>query len=65
LLAIPGLAGLGCRPDGKQNCLLAADDEIRTMADKALVDRCPTIELPSGALRSASRNERVRKQVAS
>jgi NADPH:quinone reductase-like Zn-dependent oxidoreductase len=43
---IPGIDGVGRRPDGKQLYFLAADDVIGTMADKAVVDVRRSIELP-------------------
>jgi NADPH:quinone reductase-like Zn-dependent oxidoreductase len=43
---IPGIDGVGRRPDGKQIYFVADDDVIGTMADKALVDVRRSIELP-------------------
>jgi NADPH:quinone reductase-like Zn-dependent oxidoreductase len=46
---IPGIDGVGQRPDGRKIYFVAADDVIGTMADKALVDQRRAIELPDGA----------------
>ncbi len=46
---IPGIDGVGQRPDGRRVYFVAADDVIGTMADKALVDSRRSIELPDDA----------------
>jgi len=46
---IPGIDGVGRRPDGRLVYFLAADDVIGTMADKALVDPRRSIVLPDDA----------------
>jgi NADPH:quinone reductase-like Zn-dependent oxidoreductase len=46
LPAIPGIDGVGRRPDGRLTYFVAADDVIGTMADKAVVDLRRAIELP-------------------
>jgi NADPH:quinone reductase-like Zn-dependent oxidoreductase len=46
---IPGIDGVGQRPDGTRVYFVAADDVIGTMADKALVDARRSIELPDDA----------------
>jgi len=43
---IPGIDGVGRRPDGTRIYFVADDDVIGTMADKALVDVRRAIELP-------------------
>jgi NADPH:quinone reductase-like Zn-dependent oxidoreductase len=43
---IPGIDGVGERPDGKKIYFVADDDVIGTMADKAVVDVRRSIELP-------------------
>ena len=43
---IPGIDGVGRRPDGTRVYFVAVDDVIGTMADKALVDARRMIELP-------------------
>ena len=43
---IPGIDGVGRRPDGRRVYFVAADDVIGTMADKALVDPRRSVELP-------------------
>jgi NADPH:quinone reductase-like Zn-dependent oxidoreductase len=43
---IPGIDGVGRRPDGKRIYFVADDDVFGTMADKALVDERRSIELP-------------------
>lgn len=43
---IPGIDGVGRRPDGKRIYFVADDDVLGTMADKALVDERRSIELP-------------------
>jgi NADPH:quinone reductase-like Zn-dependent oxidoreductase len=43
---IPGIDGVGRRPDGKRIYFVADDDVMGTMADKALVDERRSIELP-------------------
>jgi NADPH:quinone reductase-like Zn-dependent oxidoreductase len=43
---IPGIDGVGRRPDGKRIYFVADDDVVGTMADKALVDPRRSIELP-------------------
>jgi NADPH:quinone reductase-like Zn-dependent oxidoreductase len=45
---IPGVDGVGLRPDGKRVYFVAADDVIGTMADQAVVDRRRSILLPDG-----------------
>ena len=43
---IPGIDGVGRRPDGRR-IYFVADDEVRgTMAEKALIDKRRSIELP-------------------
>jgi NADPH:quinone reductase-like Zn-dependent oxidoreductase len=44
---VPGIDGVGRRPDGRLIYFVADDDVIGTMADRALVDRRRTIELPA------------------
>ena len=46
---IPGVDGVGRRPDGTRVYFVAADDVIGSMADKALVDARRSIELPDDA----------------
>ena len=46
---IPGVDGVGRRPDGKLVYFVADDDVIGTMAERAVVDPRRTIELPDGA----------------
>jgi NADPH:quinone reductase-like Zn-dependent oxidoreductase len=46
---IPGIDGVGRRPDGRLTYFAAADDVIGTMADKAVVDLRRAIELPGDA----------------
>ena len=43
---IPGIDGVGQRPDGSRVYFVAADDVIGTMAEKALADPRRAIELP-------------------
>jgi NADPH:quinone reductase-like Zn-dependent oxidoreductase len=43
---IPGIDGVGRRPDGKRIYFVANDDVIGTMAEKAVVDVRRSIELP-------------------
>lgn len=43
---IPGVDGVGRRPDGRRIYFVAYDDVFGTMADKALVDLRRSIELP-------------------
>ncbi|GAA0565406.1 zinc-binding alcohol dehydrogenase family protein [Paractinoplanes ferrugineus] len=43
---IPGIDGVGRRPDGKLVYFVADDDVIGTMAEKAAVDRRRMVELP-------------------
>jgi NADPH:quinone reductase-like Zn-dependent oxidoreductase len=43
---IPGIDGVGRRPDGTRIYFVADDDVLGTMADKALVDPRRSIELP-------------------
>src|ERR1700733_2059805 len=45
---IPGIDGVGRRPDGTRIYFVADDDVIGTMADKAVVDVRRAIELPGG-----------------
>jgi NADPH:quinone reductase-like Zn-dependent oxidoreductase len=46
---IPGVDGVGRLPDGRLVYFAADDDVLGTMADKALVDRRRSVELPDGA----------------
>jgi NADPH:quinone reductase-like Zn-dependent oxidoreductase len=46
---IPGVDGVGRRPDGKLVYFAADDDVLGTMADKALADPRRSVELPDGA----------------
>ena len=46
---IPGIDGVGQRPDGRRVYFVAADDVIGTMADKAVIDARRSIELPDDA----------------
>jgi NADPH:quinone reductase-like Zn-dependent oxidoreductase len=46
LPTIPGIDGVGRRPDGKRIYFIAHDDVIGTMADKAVIDVRRSIELP-------------------
>lgn len=46
---IPGIDGVGLRPDGTRLYFVAADDVVGTMAEKALVDARRSIELPDDA----------------
>ncbi len=43
---IPGIDGVGRRPDGKRIYFVASDDVIGTMAEKAVADLRRAIELP-------------------
>jgi NADPH:quinone reductase-like Zn-dependent oxidoreductase len=43
---IPGIDGVGRRPDGKRIYFVSDDDVLGTMADRALVDQRRSIELP-------------------
>jgi NADPH:quinone reductase-like Zn-dependent oxidoreductase len=45
---IPGIDGVGRRPDGTLVYFVAGDDVIGTMADKAVVDLRRAVELPRG-----------------
>jgi NADPH:quinone reductase-like Zn-dependent oxidoreductase len=45
---IPGIDGVGRRPDGKQVYFASADGTIGTMAERALVDTRRSVELPDG-----------------
>jgi NADPH:quinone reductase-like Zn-dependent oxidoreductase len=45
---IPGIDGVGRRPDGKRIYFVADDHVLGTMAEKALVDERRSIELPKG-----------------
>lgn len=45
---IPGIDGVGVRQDGTLLYFVADDDVIGTMAEKAVVDRRRSIELPDG-----------------
>jgi len=45
---IPGVDGVGRRPDGKLIYFVADDDVIGTMAEQAVVDPRRSIELPAG-----------------
>jgi NADPH:quinone reductase-like Zn-dependent oxidoreductase len=46
---IPGIDGVGARPDGRRVYFVAADDVIGTMAEKAVVDARRSLELPDDA----------------
>jgi len=46
---IPGVDGVGRRPDGKLVYFAADDHALGTMADKAIVDPRRSVELPDGA----------------
>src|SRR6185437_5244718 len=46
---IPGIDGVGRRPDGRLVYFAAGDDVLGTMADKAVVDPRRAVELPDGA----------------
>jgi len=46
---IPGIDGVGRRPDGRLIYFAADDDVIGTMADKAVVDPRRAVELPADA----------------
>jgi NADPH:quinone reductase-like Zn-dependent oxidoreductase len=46
---IPGIDGVGRRPDGKRIYFVAGDDVIGTMAEKAVADLRRAIELPDDA----------------
>jgi NADPH:quinone reductase-like Zn-dependent oxidoreductase len=48
LPSIPGIDGVGRRPDGRRVYFAASDDVMGTMADKAVVDLRRAIELPEG-----------------
>jgi len=43
---VPGIDGVGRRPDGKRIYFVADDDAVGTMAEKAVVDERRSIELP-------------------
>src|SRR5215475_9782627 len=43
---IPGIDGVGRRPDGKRVYFVADDDVVGTMSDHALIDERRSIELP-------------------
>ncbi len=43
---IPGIDGVGQRPDGQRIYFVATDERIGTMADQAVVDRRRAIQLP-------------------
>jgi NADPH:quinone reductase-like Zn-dependent oxidoreductase len=43
---VPGIDGVGRRPDGKRIYFVARDDVIGTMAEKAVIDMRRAIELP-------------------
>ena len=45
---IPGIDGVGRRPDGRRLYFAAGDDVIGTMADLAVVDLRRAVELPDG-----------------
>jgi NADPH:quinone reductase-like Zn-dependent oxidoreductase len=45
---IPGIDGIGLRPDGMRIYFVADDHVLGTMAEKALVDERRSIELPDG-----------------
>ena len=49
LPTIPGIDGVGRRPDGRRVYFAAADDVTGTMADKALAGARRSIELPDDA----------------
>jgi NADPH:quinone reductase-like Zn-dependent oxidoreductase len=46
---VPGIDGVGQRSDGRRVYFIAADDVTGTMADRAVVDRQRSIELPDGS----------------
>jgi NADPH:quinone reductase-like Zn-dependent oxidoreductase len=46
---IPGVDGVGRRPDGKLVYFVATGDVIGTMAERAVIDASRAIELPDGA----------------
>jgi NADPH:quinone reductase-like Zn-dependent oxidoreductase len=46
---IPGIDGVGRRPDGRRVYFAVGDDVIGTMADKAVVDLRRAVELPDDA----------------
>jgi NADPH:quinone reductase-like Zn-dependent oxidoreductase len=46
---IPGIDGVGRRPDGRLVYFAADDDALGTMADKAVADPRRSVELPEGA----------------
>ena len=46
---IPGVDGVGRRPDGRLIYFVADDDVIGTMAEQAVIDPRRSIELPDGA----------------
>src|ERR1700759_2561157 len=46
---IPGIDGVGRRPDGRLVYFAADDDALGTMADKAAADPRRSVELPDGA----------------
>jgi NADPH:quinone reductase-like Zn-dependent oxidoreductase len=46
---IPGIDGVGRRPDGKRIYFVADDEVLGTMAEKALVDTRRAVELPDDA----------------
>ncbi len=46
---VPGIDGVGRRPDGKLIYFVSGDDATGTMADKAVADLRRSIELPEGA----------------
>ncbi len=48
LPSIPGIDGVGRRPDGRRVYFAAGDGVMGTMADKAVVDLRRAIELPDG-----------------
>jgi NADPH:quinone reductase-like Zn-dependent oxidoreductase len=45
---IPGIDGVGRRPDGRLVYFVAVDDDLGTMADYALADARRSVELPDG-----------------
>jgi NADPH:quinone reductase-like Zn-dependent oxidoreductase len=44
---VPGIDGVGRRPDGKRIYFVARDDVIGTIAEKAVIDTRRAIELPN------------------
>ena len=46
---VPGIDGVGRLADGSLRYFAADDDQVGTMADRAVIDRRRSIELPAGA----------------